>query len=99
MITPASLGQVREFDAVVCALDVPGIKGVLPPNFRQMDFFDKIYKLETVPIATVQVRSCARPRADAITASLRPAGCTTVACAMRAICARRYDASGPGKAG
>ena len=47
---------VREFDAVVCALDLPGIKGVLPPSFRKMDFFDKIYKLDTVPIATVQVR-------------------------------------------
>jgi len=47
---------VREFDAVVCALDLPGIKGVLPPAFREMDFFDKIYNLDTVPIATVQVR-------------------------------------------
>jgi len=46
----------REFDAVVCALDLPGIKGVLPPKFREMDFFDKIYNLDTVPIATVQVR-------------------------------------------
>ncbi|EOD15400.1 hypothetical protein EMIHUDRAFT_421941 [Emiliania huxleyi CCMP1516] len=48
--------EVREFDAVVCALDLPGIKGVLPPSFRKMDFFDKIYNLDTVPIATVQVR-------------------------------------------
>jgi len=52
----ASGEEVREFDAVVCALDLPGIKGVLPPSFRQMPFFDKIYKLSTVPIATVQVR-------------------------------------------
>ena len=48
--------KTLEFDAVVCALDLPGIKGVLPKSFRQMDFFDKIYKLDTVPIATVQVR-------------------------------------------
>lgn len=48
--------KVVEFDTVICALDLPGIKAVLPKNFRQMDFFDKIYNLDTVPIATVQVR-------------------------------------------
>jgi len=46
----------HEFDTVICALDVPGIKKVLPKSFRQYDMFDKIYELETVPIATVQVR-------------------------------------------
>jgi zeta-carotene desaturase len=35
---------------------VPGIKKVLPETFRKYDFFDKIYKLDTVPIATVQIR-------------------------------------------
>jgi zeta-carotene desaturase len=48
--------EYREFDAVVCALDVPGIQKVLPENFRKIPMFDNIYKLETVPIATVQVR-------------------------------------------
>jgi len=48
--------EVREFDAVVCALDVPGIKKVLPESFRKYPIFDNIYKLDTVPIATVQVR-------------------------------------------
>jgi len=48
--------EFREFDAVVAALDVPGIKKVLPDNFRKHDFFDKIYNLDTVPIATVQIR-------------------------------------------
>lgn len=48
--------EFKEFDAVIAALDVPGIKKVLPKNFRKMDFFDKIYNLDTVPIATVQVR-------------------------------------------
>lgn len=48
---------LTEFDAVVCALDVPGIKKVLPQAFRDSyPMFDNIYKLETVPIATVQVR-------------------------------------------
>eukprot|EP00591_Stephanopyxis_turris_P009507 CAMPEP_0195522214 /NCGR_PEP_ID=MMETSP0794_2-20130614/20125_1 /TAXON_ID=515487 /ORGANISM="Stephanopyxis turris, Strain CCMP 815" /LENGTH=604 /DNA_ID=CAMNT_0040651911 /DNA_START=45 /DNA_END=1859 /DNA_ORIENTATION=+ len=48
--------ELREFDAVVAALDVPGIKKVLPESFRQYQMFDNIYKLECVPIATVQVR-------------------------------------------
>lgn len=48
--------ECREFDAVVCALDVPGIKKVLPESFRQIPMFDNIYKLDCVPIATVQVR-------------------------------------------
>mmetsp|Transcript_22972 Transcript_22972/g.49706 ORF Transcript_22972/g.49706 Transcript_22972/m.49706 type:complete len:618 (-) Transcript_22972:166-2019(-) len=48
---------LREFDAVVCALDVPGIKKVLPQTFRDhFPMFDNIYNLDTVPIATVQVR-------------------------------------------
>jgi len=49
-------GEYHEFDAVVCALDVPGIQKVLPKVFRQLPIFDNIYKLECVPIATVQVR-------------------------------------------
>jgi len=48
--------EVREFDVVVAALDVPGIRKVLPENFRKYPMFDNIYKLDTVPIATVQVR-------------------------------------------
>jgi len=48
--------EYREFDAVIAATDVPGIKKLLPDNFRKYDFFDKIYNLDTVPIATVQLR-------------------------------------------
>jgi len=44
------------FDVVIAATDVPGIKKLLPPNFRQVPFFDKIYKLVGVPVATVQLR-------------------------------------------
>jgi len=47
---------LREFDVVVAALDVPGIKKVLPDDFRKYPLFDNIYNLDTVPIATVQVR-------------------------------------------
>mmetsp|Transcript_1794 Transcript_1794/g.1904 ORF Transcript_1794/g.1904 Transcript_1794/m.1904 type:complete len:597 (-) Transcript_1794:358-2148(-) len=46
----------RKFDAVVCALDVPGIQKILPEDFRKYPQFDNIYKLDTVPIATVQLR-------------------------------------------
>jgi zeta-carotene desaturase len=48
--------ELREFDVVIAATDVPGIKKLLPDTFRKYQFFDKIYNLDTVPIATVQVR-------------------------------------------
>lgn len=48
--------ELREFDAVIAAVDVPGIKKLLPESFKKYEFFDKIYNLDTVPIATVQVR-------------------------------------------
>lgn len=48
--------EYKEFDVVVAALDVPGIKKVLPESFRQYPMFDNIYNLDTVPIATVQLR-------------------------------------------
>lgn len=48
--------ELREFDTVIAATDVPGIKKLLPDSFRKYPFFDKVYNLDTVPIATVQVR-------------------------------------------
>ena len=48
--------EFREFDVVVAACDVPGIKKVLPATFRKYKEFDNIYNLDTVPIATVQLR-------------------------------------------
>eukprot|EP00903_Cladosiphon_okamuranus_P019392 g17830.t1 len=48
--------EYREFDVVVAATDVPGIKKLLPENFRKYDMFDNIYKLDGVPVATVQLR-------------------------------------------
>lgn len=47
--------EYKEFDTIVAACDVPGIKKVLPESFRKYDQFDKIYNLDTVPIATVQL--------------------------------------------
>lgn len=43
-------------DVYVCACDVPGIKKVIPPEWRKWSEFDNIYKLDAVPVATVQLR-------------------------------------------
>jgi zeta-carotene desaturase len=43
-------------DAYVCACDVPGIQRLLPDAWRQWSEFDNIYKLDAVPVATVQLR-------------------------------------------
>merc|ERR1719160_1324487 len=48
--------KVQKFDAIVGAVDVPGIKKLLPDSFRKIPMFDNIYQLDTVPIATVQLR-------------------------------------------
>jgi len=48
--------EVREFDAYVAAVDVPGIQKLLPEAFRKYPMFDNIYQLDTVRIATVQLR-------------------------------------------
>jgi len=43
-------------DTYVFACDVPGIQKVLPSQWRKWPEFDNIYKLEAVPVATVQLR-------------------------------------------
>lgn len=43
-------------DAYVFACDVPGIQKVLPAEWRKWKEFDNIYKLDTIPVATVQLR-------------------------------------------
>ncbi|MBW4576965.1 MAG: 9,9'-di-cis-zeta-carotene desaturase [Aphanothece sp. CMT-3BRIN-NPC111] len=43
-------------DAYVCACDIPGIHRVLPQEWRKWPEFDNIYKLDAVPVATVQMR-------------------------------------------
>jgi len=55
-IKVGSKAEYREYDTVIAALDVPGIKKVLPESFRQYDQFDNIYNLQCVPIATIMVR-------------------------------------------
>jgi zeta-carotene desaturase len=50
-------GEQRiEADAYLAACDVPGIQRLLPPAWRQHRQFEDIYKLEAVPVATVQLR-------------------------------------------
>lgn len=48
--------EYREYDIVVAACDVPGIQKLLPESFRKIQEFDNIYKLEAVPVQTVQLR-------------------------------------------
>ncbi|KAB8316360.1 9,9'-di-cis-zeta-carotene desaturase [Tolypothrix campylonemoides VB511288] len=43
-------------DAYVAACDVPGIQRLLPQEWRKWSEFENIYKLECVPVATVQLR-------------------------------------------
>ncbi|MEH2072719.1 MAG: 9,9'-di-cis-zeta-carotene desaturase [Nostoc sp.] len=43
-------------DAYVFACDVPGIQRILPQEWRKWSEFDNIYKLNAVPVATVQLR-------------------------------------------
>ena len=43
-------------DAYVFACDVPGIQRILPEAWRKWPEFDNIYKLDAVPVATVQLR-------------------------------------------
>ena len=51
-------------DAYVCACDVPGVKRLIPEDWRQWDLFDNIYKLDAVPVATVQLRFEQLPQAQ-----------------------------------
>lgn len=48
--------EIITADAYVCACDVPGIKRLIPEGWRHWSEFDNIYKLDAVPVATVQLR-------------------------------------------
>ncbi|GAB5360032.1 hypothetical protein AAMO2058_000592600 [Amorphochlora amoebiformis] len=49
--------ESMKYDKVVAALDVPGIQKLLDdPNLRKVDEFERIYELDAVPVATVQLR-------------------------------------------
>ncbi len=53
--TPEGEIQVQA-DAYLAACDVPGIQRMIPEAWRCHSLFDNIYKLEAVPVATVQLR-------------------------------------------
>lgn len=48
--------QTIAADAYIGACDLPGIQRLLPSTWRQWPEFDNIYRLEAVPVATVQLR-------------------------------------------
>ncbi len=50
-------GDIRvEADAYLAACDVPGIQRLIPEAWRRWPQFDNLYRLEAVPVATVQLR-------------------------------------------
>ncbi|THF95179.1 hypothetical protein TEA_007089 [Camellia sinensis var. sinensis] len=55
-MSKATQKKIVKADAYVAACDVPGIKRLLPPTWREWEFFDNIYELVGVPVVTVQLR-------------------------------------------
>ncbi|KAL8061659.1 hypothetical protein ABFX02_02G100000 [Erythranthe guttata] len=55
-MSKATQKKIVKADAYVAACDVPGIKRLLPHNWRELEFFDNIHKLVGVPVVTVQLR-------------------------------------------
>jgi zeta-carotene desaturase len=45
-----------EADAYLAACDVPGIQRLIPADWRRHPLFNDLYRLEAVPVATVQLR-------------------------------------------
>jgi zeta-carotene desaturase len=79
--TPDGEIQVQA-DAYLAACDVPGIQRMIPEAWRRWPLFEALYKLEAVPVATVQLRYDGwvtelgdSPQAEAARVDLsRPAG-------------------------
>ncbi|KAM7278437.1 hypothetical protein ACFE04_005571 [Oxalis oulophora] len=55
-MSKATNKKVVKADVYVAACDVPGIKRLLPSQWRESDFFNNIYELVGVPVVTVQLR-------------------------------------------
>ncbi|EOY11130.1 Zeta-carotene desaturase [Theobroma cacao] len=55
-MSKATNKKVVKADAYVAACDVPGIKRLLPSQWRESEFFNNIYELVGVPVVTVQLR-------------------------------------------
>ncbi len=56
LIADGESEQTITADAYLAACDLPGIQRLLPPEWRSWPEFDHIYKLEGVPVTTVQLR-------------------------------------------
>ncbi|RCJ30024.1 9,9'-di-cis-zeta-carotene desaturase [Nostoc minutum NIES-26] len=56
VVAEGDTAEIITADAYVFACDVPGIQRVLPQEWRKWLEFDNIYKLDAVPVATVQLR-------------------------------------------
>ena len=61
LVTGLKLGTpdgeiVVEADNYLAACDVPGIQKLIPAAWRRWPLFERIYRLEAVPVATVQLR-------------------------------------------
>ncbi|QKD81209.1 9,9'-di-cis-zeta-carotene desaturase [Thermoleptolyngbya sichuanensis A183] len=48
--------EIVTADVYLAACDVPGIQRLLPAEWRKYPEFDNLYKLEAVPVVTVQLR-------------------------------------------
>ncbi len=48
--------QKIQADKYLAACDVPGIKRIIPRSWRRFKEFDSLFKLDAVPVATVQLR-------------------------------------------
>jgi zeta-carotene desaturase len=55
-MSKATNKKIVKADAYVAACDVPGIKRLLPTQWRELEFFNNIYELVGVPVVTVQLR-------------------------------------------
>ncbi|NMF57167.1 9,9'-di-cis-zeta-carotene desaturase [Pseudanabaena yagii] len=48
--------EIVTADVYICATDIPGVKRIIPEKWRAWSQFDNIYKLDAVPVITVQLR-------------------------------------------
>jgi zeta-carotene desaturase len=55
-IANGDMEEIITADVYLAACDVPGIQRLLPAEWRKWPEFDNIYKLEAVPVVTVQLR-------------------------------------------
>lgn len=55
-MSKATEKKIVQADVYIAACDVPGIKRLIPPQWREWELFENLYKLVGVPVATVQLR-------------------------------------------